>query len=164
MSNIILEFLEAYKSLDELCKQLLASDKGITEYIEGMSKESQGAKRVVGWENDYKQLKRLRWIRNQLVHDANSFQDDLVVAEDVHWLNTFRLRILECSDPYSLLYQSRNTVNTNILQSNQIKQIQKTEITVQTDGTDSNLGLVIVVTVFVACIMGLIIGMFLYNL
>ena len=36
MDNMILEFLEAYKSLDELCQQILSSDRGISEYIDEM--------------------------------------------------------------------------------------------------------------------------------
>lgn len=40
MDNMILEFLEAYKSPDELCKQILSSDRGISEYIDEMERES----------------------------------------------------------------------------------------------------------------------------
>lgn len=52
MDNMILEFLEAYKSLDELCKQILSSDRGISEYIDEMERESQGCMRVACWETD----------------------------------------------------------------------------------------------------------------
>lgn len=108
MNNIILEFLETYKSLDELCKQTLSSDKGISKYIEEMNYESQGHMRVVGWEKDYRQLKKMRWIRNRLVHETNSFEENIVNREDVEWLKNFRTRIMQCTDPFSLLYQSRN--------------------------------------------------------
>ena len=108
MSNKILEFLEAYKSLDELCKQILSSEKGISEYIDEMSKEQQAHLKVFCWENDYKQLKRMRWIRNRLVHETNSFEDNLITMEDIEWLQDFRSRIMKCTDSYSLLYQSRN--------------------------------------------------------
>lgn len=109
MNNIILEFLEAYKSLDELCKQTLSSDKGISKYIDEMNFESQGHMRVACWEKDYKQLKKMRWIRNRLVHETNSFQENIITREDIEWLKNFRTRIMECKDPFSLLYQSRNT-------------------------------------------------------
>lgn len=109
MNNIILEFLEAYKSLDELCKQTLSSDKGISKYIDEMNYESQGHMKVVCWEKDYKQLKKMRWIRNRLVHETNSFQENIITPEDIEWLKNFRTRIMECTDPFSLLYQSRNT-------------------------------------------------------
>ena len=114
MDNMILEFLEAYKSLDELCKQILSSDRGISEYIDEMNRESQGRMRVACWEMDYKRLKKLRWIRNQLVHETNSFQDDLISLEDIEWLKNFYARIMECTDPFSLLHQSRNIRKTTV--------------------------------------------------
>lgn len=109
MNNNILEFLEVYKSLDELCKQILSSDRGISKYIEEMEHESQGHMKVACWKADYKQLKKMRWIRNQLVHEINSFHDNLINVEDIEWLKTFRSRIMECTDPFSLLYQSKST-------------------------------------------------------
>lgn len=106
--DIILEFLDVYKNLDQLCRQILSSDRGISEYIDEMSDESRGHWMVVGWERDYKQLKRMRWLRNRLVHEADSFEDDLVNVKDIQWLHTFYRRIMECTDPFSLLHQSEN--------------------------------------------------------
>lgn len=108
MNNIILEFLESYKKLDELCKQILSSDRGVSAYIDVMSNEYPEYMTVACWKKDYKQLKKMRWIRNKLVHEANSFQENLINVEDIVWLKTFYSRILECTDPFSLLYQSRN--------------------------------------------------------
>lgn len=106
-SNTILEFLKIYKKLDELCRQILSSDRGVSEYIDEMSNESQGY-RIAGWENDYKKLKKMRWIRNRLVHETDSFEDDIVNVEDIQWLHIFYCRIMECTDPFSLLHQSEN--------------------------------------------------------
>ncbi len=67
----------------------------------------------------------MRWIRNQLVHETNSFQNNLVNIEDIAWLKTFRSRIMEGTDPFSLLYQSRNikrkTTKQKILPENDFK-------------------------------------------
>ncbi len=104
-SNNILEFLENYKNLDELCRQILSSNRGISDYIDEMSKESRGYQ-IAGWERDYKKLKKMRWIRNCLVHETDSFDDNLVNVEDIEWLHTFYHRIIDCSDPFSILYQS----------------------------------------------------------
>lgn len=108
MDHIILEFLEAYKSLDELCKQILSTDRGISDYIDEMKYESQGYRMVVSWEKDLKQLKRLRWIRNKLVHEVDSFQENLIHKEDIEWLITFRSQIMEGKDPLSVLSQLRS--------------------------------------------------------
>lgn len=106
-NNAILEFLKTYKKLDELCRQILSSDRGVSEYIDEMSSESKGY-RIAGWERDYKKLKKMRWIRNCLVHETDSFDDNLVNIEDIEWLHTFYNRIMECTDPFSLLHQSEN--------------------------------------------------------
>lgn len=113
MDNTILEFLEAYKCLDELCKQILSSEQGISEYITEMSNDRQGDIMIACWEKDLKKLKKMRWKRNQLVHEPDSFGVDLVNVEDIEWLKNFRLRIMECTDPFSLLYQSRNVIGKN---------------------------------------------------
>ena len=109
MKNFNLEFLEAYKRLDELCKQILMSDRGISEYIDEMSNESQGYRMVSNWENDYKQLKKMRWIRNQLAHEVNSLEKQLATVEDIKWLENFYVRIIECTDPFSMLRKVKNT-------------------------------------------------------
>lgn len=91
----------------ELCRQILLSDRGISEYIDEMRDESRGHW-IVGWESDYKRLKRMRWIRNRLVHEPESFEDNLVSVKDIEWLNTFYCRIMDGTDPFSLLHQSEN--------------------------------------------------------
>ena len=136
MNNKIMEFLETYQQLDELCRQILSSDRGISEYIDEMDYESQGY-RIAGWENDYKRLKKMRWIRNRLVHEVNSFDDNLANAEDIEWLNTFYCRIMECTDPFSLLHQAENR------NSIKRKQEMRPEIPFSTDTktTDRNVDL-----------------------
>ena len=121
--------MEAYKSLDELCKQILSSDRGISKYIDEMDQENTGRMNVVGWERDYKQLKRMRRIRNQLVHETNSFQENLINVEDIEWLKAFHSRIMKCTDPFSLLYQSRNTKIKTTKQEKQPKNDYKTNQT-----------------------------------
>lgn len=100
--NIILEFLDAYKKLDRLCKNLFMSEKGISEYITRIEIEDCEHMDAACWE-DYQQLKKLRWIRNQLVHDINSFHINIVSTKDVEWLNHFYNRIREGTDAYSML-------------------------------------------------------------
>lgn len=125
MNNGVLDFLEAYKKLDELCKQFLSNNRGISEYIDEMNKESQGRLLVWGWEKDYKQLKRMRWIRNKLVHETTSFQEGLFDKKDIEWLQNFSLRMKECTDPFSLLYQSQKRKRTTSVQKNCSNQAER---------------------------------------
>lgn len=103
MDDMILIFLKTYKKLDELCKQVLSSTRGISEYIDQMQSECKNSSKVPNWDNDLKELKRLRWIRNQLVHDADSFDTLNITKEDISYLNEFRSRILNCEDPFAQL-------------------------------------------------------------
>lgn len=106
MNNLNWEFFEAYKRLDELCKQVLLSDRGISEYIKEM--ENEGQVYVGGWERDYKQLKRMRWLRNQIAHEADTIEKNIVTMQDIEWLKEFHVRIMECKDPFSLLNLGKN--------------------------------------------------------
>ena len=108
MNNIILSFLDEYKRLDELCKQIFSSDIGVTKYIEEMEKEIHGSFYVTNWEKIYKKLKHMRWVRNQLVHDPNSFKNNIVTTDDIEWLKEFQSMIINCTDPFGLLNQYRN--------------------------------------------------------
>lgn len=70
------EFIEEYKRLDRLCRGIYNSDKGITNYIDDMSSSSGlGAGGVVGWNDDFQNLKRLRHIRNSLTHDVGTMEN-----------------------------------------------------------------------------------------
>lgn len=108
MDSLFIEYLEAYKSLDELCKQILRSDKGISKYIEEMENDRWGRMYVEGWKQDYKQLKHMRWLRNKLVHEVDSSNYCDIYNNDIMWLENFKSRILSCSDPFSLLNQAKN--------------------------------------------------------
>lgn len=46
-------FMEAYKRLDNLCKDLFSSDVGITEYIKSMERCSHYTLYIDNWRNDY---------------------------------------------------------------------------------------------------------------
>lgn len=102
MDSRILNFLECYKQLDELCKQVLVSDKGISSYIEQMEQEHQHYY-VEGWDRDYKRLKNLRWKRNRLVHEVDAYSSYDITEDDIFWLSEFRERIMQQRDPFALL-------------------------------------------------------------
>lgn len=108
MQKNVLDFLEAYKSLDEICKQILSSNRGISQYIDEMDETGQMNIVVPQWKEDFNQLKRMRRIRNQLVHEVNSFDYCNVEQEDIEWLCNFRSRILERKDPFALLHNRKN--------------------------------------------------------
>lgn len=95
-------FMEAYKRLDNLCKDLFSSDVGITEYIKSMERCSHYTLYIDNWRNDYFALKHYRYIRNKIVHENDVTEDELCTADDVIWINNFYQRILNQTDPLAL--------------------------------------------------------------
>lgn len=108
MSNLHLsdnEFFEEYKRLDRLCGDMYSCKNGVSEYISQMeSKAYQGRYRVSSWDSDYKMLKHVRWVRNQIAHDSGTYQfsdsDDLAFVQD------FYHRIFSGQDSLTLLRKS----------------------------------------------------------
>lgn len=99
-----MKFMNAYKHLDNLCRDI--NDLGVTGYIEEMERDMEndhiGVPQVPSWENDYKQLKHYRWIRNRIVHENHVDEDELCEPEDAEWLEEFYHRIIEQTDPLTL--------------------------------------------------------------
>ena len=101
-------FQEEYKRLDQLCKDYLSSDKGVSSYIEQMEDTAYQNRRYVrSWEEDYKQLKHVRWVRNQLAHEVGTLDSDLCTEEDLEWVKEFTYRIMHGTDPFSVARQAK---------------------------------------------------------
>ena len=112
MNNIETEFLNSYKKLDNLCKQILSSDTGISSYISEMEDERSGKYVIQGWDTDFRKLKELRHLRNQLVHDT-SFSSGMISEADIEWLDDFYSRILNLKDPFAHLHNYQNHSTTS---------------------------------------------------
>ncbi len=94
-------FLDSYKRLDNLCKDTLKSDTGITSYLDAMEHSRSGAASVPGWQDDYRALKHYRYIRNKIAHENGADEKSLCGADDVRWLEKFYNRLLRRTDPLS---------------------------------------------------------------
>ena len=137
MDDMILIFLKTYKKLDELCKQVLSSTRGISEYIDQMQSECGNYSKVPNWDKDLNELKRLRWIRNQLVHDADSFDTLDITKEDISYLNEFRSRILNREDPFALLRNiEKHRTHTTINSGSSFKNPNKDRDSVHSNNTE----------------------------
>ena len=107
-------FLEAYKLLDKLCRDIYQGDKGITAYIDDMKATPYHESREIsGWHSDLRQLIALRHLRNQLTHECGTLDRDMSSESDIEWLNDFYDRILHQTDPLALriIHDSRNQYN-----------------------------------------------------
>lgn len=97
-----MDFIESYKRLEKLCRELLDSDKGVSAYIDAMIKTPRGSYRVPGWDDDLKRLKHYRWVRNQIAHEPNCMESNMCHPGDVEWLDAFHKRIMDQRDPLAL--------------------------------------------------------------
>lgn len=121
MIELNVQFQEKYKQLDVLCKDIFASKDGVSVYISEMELTNfQFRRYVYDWENIYKQLKHLRWIRNQLAHEVGAFNSDICTDFDIKWLTDFYNSVLNRTDPLAIvgqvqrnLQEQRNTSNTS---------------------------------------------------
>lgn len=95
------EFFEAYKRLDKLCREIFDCKNGVSEYISQMENMPNGRYRIASWDSDYKMLKHLRWLRNQIAHDTTG--NSISTQEDILWAESFYNRIMEQKDPFSQL-------------------------------------------------------------
>lgn len=100
MIELNVQFQEKYKQLDSLCKDIFSSAEGVSVYIKEMESTNWQLRRyITDWDIIYKQLKHLRWIRNQLAHEVGAFNSDLATESDLKWLTDFYSSILKRTDP-----------------------------------------------------------------
>ena len=95
-------FLESYKRLERLCRDVMDDDRRLSAYIDEMIRLTDGSRRVSGWDRDLKQLKHYRWVRNQIVHDPDCSEENMCGPEDVRWIEDFHARIMNQTDPLAL--------------------------------------------------------------
>ncbi len=106
--NVNIEFLESYKRLERLCGEIYGG-KGVMAYLDQMREVPVCERHLIPvWREDWRNLHRLKRIRNELTHDSGSLYRNMADWSDVRWLENFRERILHTEDPLSLLQKRRN--------------------------------------------------------
>lgn len=99
-------FIESYKHLEKICGEIMNDERRLSAYIDEMLKKSNGAFYVSGWNEDLKQLKHYRWVRNQISHEPGCTEKNMCEPGDTIWLNNFYARIMNQTDPLALYYQA----------------------------------------------------------
>lgn len=106
-----MSFIDSYKSLEKLCSEMYDDNHGLSTYIDEMIKKSNGSCYVSGWNEDLKQLKHYRWVRNQIVHEPGCTEDNMCEPGDAQWIDNFYSRIMSVNDPLAL-YRKATTPQT----------------------------------------------------
>lgn len=107
MNNMEKTFFEEYIKLDNLCKDLLNSNRGVSSYIDEMEQTSGFDKRLVSsWDSDYKMLKHIRWVRNDIAHDNGQSECN---ENDIAFARKFYQRIMQQQDPFSMINKKKTS-------------------------------------------------------
>ena len=101
-------FIDSYKRLEKLCSEIYSDNHGVSSYIDEMINTPIGARYVSEWDEDLKQLKHYRWVRNQIVHDPGCTEENMCEYGDAQWLDNFRSQIMEANDPLAQYRKARN--------------------------------------------------------
>lgn len=108
MQGLDRELFDEFKRVDRICRDMFSSQRGVSEYIEQMEQDfAYGRQRIPSWERDYRSLKRVRWLRNQIAHEMTATD---CAVDDVEYLQDFHDRLLCQQDPLAVLRRTRQAV------------------------------------------------------
>ncbi len=154
MTNLEIDFFEEFKSVDSICKDIFQSQQGVTEYINQMEENDLIGSRIVpNWNEKYKMLKHLRWLRNQIAHDSGAPE---LIESDLLELQNFHKQLLNQEDPLAIIFKA-------------MKESQKNPPKMRTDYSSFNAHkqdeginpLLIVVIIAIVAILGVVFWNFL---
>lgn len=131
------ELFDEFKRVDGICRDMFSSQRGVSEYIEQMERDfSHGQQRVPYWERDYRSLKRVRWLRNQIAHETTATDCS---ADDVAYLQDFHDRLLRQQDPLAALRRTRRAARPTVLRRQVTPQRQAAYSDQEPDGMGKGL-------------------------
>lgn len=98
-------FFEEYKQMDRLCADMYSGQNGVSEYLTEMEdKAPVGRFYVAGWDEDYRTLKHVRWVRNKLAHESDV--DGIAEESDLRFVKQFHERLIQGQDPLTALQKA----------------------------------------------------------
>ena len=78
-----MQFLNAYVARDTLCNDIFSVKNGVSAYIEEIERKGLYDR----YDHDYNQLKHVRWLRNQLMHETDA---ESCSYDDIEFVENFR--------------------------------------------------------------------------
>ena len=123
MTDLESLFLDEYFKVEKICKDELHCENGVTEYIAEMESALHEIVRFIpSWNDDLKQLKRCRHIRNSKLHENDSLDLDV---DDLSYLQQFHQRLLNVIDPLAVYRSEYRKIQAQQMQNNQ--RVHKTQ-------------------------------------
>ena len=113
MDAVQIELLDEYKYVDAICRDMLGAEKGVTAYIEQLDETPMTVRYwITEWNDEYRQLKHIRWLRNQIAHSTESVECS---QADLDWLKGFHNRLLTQQERKLLRRLHRSPAQTYIV-------------------------------------------------
>ncbi len=136
---INITFQEEYKRLESLCKDCFSSVEGVSAYIRQLEYEQWCLQKfAVLWEEDYKMLKHIRWIRNKLSHEPGTLYSDICTEKDLNFITEFYSKIINCADPIAQLHKAKEYEKIRNIQNRQYTSYTSEPIKPTTPVTNKN--------------------------
>lgn len=114
MNAVEINILEEFKYVDSICRDMLNADKGVSAYIEQLDTTPLAVRYwITEWNDEYRQLKHIRWLRNQIAHSTGYVECS---QADLDWLKAFHNKLLTQQD---LLAKARRVIQESQIQRQQ---------------------------------------------
>ena len=122
MNECALDYLESYKRLDQLCRDMFRSKDGVTEYINQMDRVISRINSKQDWRNFYSRLKYQRRLRNDLVHNTECSE---CTEEDIDEIEYFFDLILKQEDPLACIRKQQTLTRHASIQTSDSSSIRR---------------------------------------
>ena len=122
MNECALDYLESYKRLDQLCRDMFRSKDGVTEYINQMDRVISRINSKPDWRNFYSRLKYQRRLRNDLVHNTECSE---CTEEDIDEIEYFFDLILKQEDSLACIRKQQTLTRHASIQTSDSSSIRR---------------------------------------
>jgi hypothetical protein len=145
-----MSYIEAYKRLDNLCKDIFQSETGVTTYICNLEEIRRSRFQNVNVDSDYKKLKQCRYKRNQIVHENDVDEEDMCDESDIWWIEEFYQRILHQTDPISLHEKAKAASQQQAAKLNRVTNSAQPQTSEKRTSPKFNIAFIMIVIAFIA--------------
>lgn len=122
MNECALDYLESYKRLDQLCRDMFRTKDGVTEYINQMDRLISRINSKQDLRNFYSRLKYQRRLRNDLVHNTECLD---CTEEDIDEIEYFFDLILKQEDPLACIRKQQTLTRHALIQTSDSSSIRR---------------------------------------
>ncbi len=107
-----MNFFKTYKSVDNICKDMYSSDDGVTAYINEMQACTNTSFQTENWKEDFTRLNDVRDKINQIAHEVDCNEENILEKQDAKWLEEFHNKLLNKTDPLALYTKAIDELNS----------------------------------------------------